>query len=55
MLCPRILTTVSEELEVDELTSFTMSPGKVGSQAEVRKVILNAFYSEFAKSSSKIQ
>lgn len=26
MLCPLILTTVSEELEVEELTSFTMSP-----------------------------
>lgn len=26
MLCPLILTTVSEELEVEELTSFTISP-----------------------------
>lgn len=30
MLCPLILTTVSEELEVEELTSFTMSPLEVG-------------------------
>lgn len=28
MLCPLILTTVSEELEVEELTSFTMSPAE---------------------------
>lgn len=28
MLCPLILTTVSEELEVEELTSFTISPKK---------------------------
>jgi hypothetical protein len=26
MLCPLIFTTVSEELDVDELTSFTMRP-----------------------------
>ncbi len=28
MLCPLILTTVSEELDVEELTSFTISPGE---------------------------
>lgn len=26
VLCPRSLTTVSEELEVEELTSFTINP-----------------------------
>lgn len=28
MLCPLILTTVSEELDVEELTSFTINPAK---------------------------
>ena len=29
MLCPLIFTTVSDELEVDELTSFTTSPAMI--------------------------
>lgn len=36
VLCPRSFTTVSEELEVEELISFTMSPA----QRRVEKVIL---------------
>lgn len=41
MLCPLILTTVSEELEVDELTSFTMSPSEVETQAEIKNELFH--------------
>lgn len=37
MLCPLILTTVSEELEVEELTSFTISPGKKTSNIKLEQ------------------
>lgn len=40
VLCPRSFTTVSEELEVEELISFTMSPARRREEEEGAKVIL---------------
>lgn len=39
VLCPRSFTTVSEELEVEELISFTISPARRREEEEGAKVI----------------